>query len=253
MPFVQHDGLSLHVQVMGDGGPPLVMLHGLLVGSMATWYFGAAPRLARRFNVVLSDLRGHGLSSPAEAGYDLTTLGRDLHAQVPLAGCGSVSLVGHSYGALVALRYALDHPGRVRQLAIVDAPLPPSRVPDLDAFFGQSPEDILASLPPALAENIASGARQGRRLVAQLERLTQHSSLLADIAAEPDVTDAELARIDIPVLLVYGDRSGCRPAGERLAGALPNARLRLLPGGHFLPSDQPALLANLLEEELYHG
>jgi pimeloyl-ACP methyl ester carboxylesterase len=222
MAFLDRSGVSLHVQELSSEGPPLVMLHGLLVGSMATWYFGAGPKHARRFHVVL-------------------------------AGSGSVSLVGHSYGALVALRYALAHPGRVRQLAIIDAPLPPSRVPDLEAFLSKSPEDMVTSLPPALAENIASGGRQGRRLLAQLQRLVQQSSLLADIAAEPDFTDEELARIDIPVLLVYGDRSGCRPAGERLARTLPKARLRILPGGHFLPSDQPALLANLLEEELYHG
>jgi pimeloyl-ACP methyl ester carboxylesterase len=253
MAFLDRSGVSLHVQELSSEGPPLVMLHGLLVGSMATWYFGAGPKLARRFHVVLGDLRGHGLSSPAATGYDLATLGLDLHAQLQLAGSGSVSLVGHSYGALVALRYALAHPGRVRQLAIIDAPLPPSRVPDLEAFLSKSPEDMVTSLPPALAENIASGGRQGRRLLAQLQRLVQQSSLLADIAAEPDFTDEELARIDIPVLLVYGDRSGCRPAGERLARTLPKARLRILPGGHFLPSDQPALLANLLEEELYHG
>jgi pimeloyl-ACP methyl ester carboxylesterase len=253
VPFVAHSGLDLHVQVLGDEGPPLVMLHGFLVGSMATWYFGAAPKLARRFNVVLADLRGHGLSSPAPSGYDLTTLAGDLHAQVPLAGSGSVSLVGHSYGALVAMRYAIDHPGHVRQLVLVDCPLPSARVPDLEAFFAQSPETLLASLPPQLQDNITNGGRQGRRLLAQLERLIHQSTLLADIAREPVFTDAELASLDIPALLVYGDRSGCRPAGELLARALPRARLRILPGGHFLPSDQPTLLANLLEEELYHG
>jgi pimeloyl-ACP methyl ester carboxylesterase len=253
MPHLDRSGLNLHVQVLGDGGPPLAMLHGLLVGSMATWYFGAAPRLARRFRVLLSDLRGHGLSSPAPTGYDLPTLAADLHAMLPMAGAGSATLVGHSYGGLVALRYALTHRHRVRRLVLVDAPLPPSQVPELATFLERRPEDMLAALPPLMAQGVAGGSRQGRRLLQQLQRLVGDSSLLADLRSEPDFTDAELAQLDVPTLLVYGDSSGCRPAGERLARTLPHAHLRLLPGGHFLPAEQPALLADLLAEELFHG
>jgi pimeloyl-ACP methyl ester carboxylesterase len=252
MPHLDRSGLNLHVQVMGEGAP-LVMLHGLLVGSMASWYFGAAPRLARRFRVLLSDLRGHGLSSPAATGYDLPTLADDLHAMVPMAGAGSATLVGHSYGALIALRYALTHRHRVRRLVLVDAPLPPSQVPELSAFLERRPEDMVAALPQPLQDGVTGGSRQGRRLLQTLKRLVTESSLLADLAREPDFTDQELAALDVPTLLIYGDRSGCRPAGERLARVLPHAQLRFLPGGHFLPSEQPALLADLLAEELFHG
>jgi pimeloyl-ACP methyl ester carboxylesterase len=251
MPHVEHSGLSLHVQVMGEG-PPLAMLHGLLVGSMASWYFGAAPRLARRFRVLLSDLRGHGLSSPA-TGFDLASLVGDLEATLPLAGAGSATLVGHSYGALVALRFALQRRHQVRRLVLVDAPLPPSQVPELTQFMARDPAEMLASLPKMMQDGIAGGSRAGRRLLAQLQRLVRESSLLADLAAEPDFSDDDLRALDVPVVLVYGDRSGCLPAGERLARTLPRARLRVLPGGHFLPAEQPGLLADLLEEELFHG
>jgi len=246
------DGPRLHVQVLGDG-PPLAMLHGLLVGSMASWYFGIAPRLAARFRVLLHDLRGHGLSDAAPRGYDLTTLGRDLDAILPLAGGGSPTLVGHSWGALVALRYALARPGRVRRLVLVDAPLPPSDVPELNAFLTRRPDEMLDALPAALRGEVTGGSRRGRRLVEQLRRLVVDSSLLADLAAEPDPTPAELATLDVPTLLVYGDRSGCRAAGERLVANLPRARLATLPGGHFLPAENPSMLGALLEEELLHG
>jgi len=246
------DGPRLHVQLLGEG-PPLVMLHGLLVGSMASWYFGAGPRLAARFRVLLHDLRGHGLSDAAPRGYDLATLGRDLDAILPLAGGGSPTLVGHSWGALVALRYAIARPGRVRRLVLVEAPLPPSDVPELNQFLTRRPEEMLDALPAALRGEVTGGSRRGRRLVEQLRRLVVDSSLLADLAAEPEPTAAELAGVDVPVLLVYGDRSGCLPAGERLATALPRARLATLPGGHFLPAEQSGRLGALLEEELLHG
>ena len=252
MPVIERGGLSFHVQLLGEG-PPLAMLHGLLVGSMASWYFGAAPRLARRHRVLLHDLRGHGLSSHAPRGYDLTTLGGDLEALLPLAGDGPVTLVGHSWGALTALRFALARPGRVRRLILIEAPLPPSHLPELSAFLGRRPDQMLEVLPDALRRDVTEGSRQGRRFVAQLRRLVEDSTLLADLSAEPDIPDETLAELNIPVLCIYGDRSGCRPAGERLARVLPRARLRILPGGHFLPAEAAVPLADLLDEELIHG
>jgi pimeloyl-ACP methyl ester carboxylesterase len=249
MPTIERGGLSWHVQLLGEG-PPLAMLHGLLVGSMASWYFGAAPRLARRHRVLLHDLRGHGLSSHAARGYDLATLGDDLDGLLPLAGDGPVTLVGHSWGALTALRFAIARPGRVRRLILIEAPMPPSNLPELQTFLATPPEQMVSALPVALQGSVAGGSRTGKRLVAQLQRLALESSLLSDVAGEPDIGDDELARLDLPVLCVYGDRSGCRPAGERLARAIPGARLEILSGGHFLPAEAAEPLGALLEREV---
>jgi len=110
----------------------------------------------------------------------------------------------------------------------------------------------VSALPVALQGSVAGGSRTGKRLVAQLQRLALESSLLSDVAGEPDIGDEELARLDLPVLCVYGDRSGCRPAGERLARAIPGARLEILSGGHFLPAEAAEPLGALLEREV-HG
>jgi pimeloyl-ACP methyl ester carboxylesterase len=249
MPVVVRRGLTCHLQVLGDG-PPLVMLHGLLVGSLAGWYFGAAPRLAKAYRVLCYDLRGHGLSGHAETGYGLRSLGEDLDDLREEAGAGPVTLVGHSWGALVALRYALDFPGRVARLVLVEAPLPPSNLPELGGFLRSTPDQQLAALPGVLRDAVAGGSRQGKKLLAQLQRLVLNSSLMKDLAAEPDFRDDELAQLAVPTLCVYGDRSGCRPAGERLARAIPGAELHILPGGHFLPAESAAALTDLLEAKL---
>jgi pimeloyl-ACP methyl ester carboxylesterase len=249
MPVVERSGLGFHVQVMG-AGPPLAMLHGLLVGSLATWYFGAAPRLARRYRVLAYDMRGHGLSARPPAGYDLATLAADLGELLSMAGDGPAVLVGHSWGALTALRFALAQPERVARLVLVEAPLPPSRLPELDAFLAAAPSEQLAALPAPLAAAVQGGSRQGRKLLEQVRFLTVESSLLRDLAAEPDFPDHLLARVACPTLCVYGRGSGCLPAGERLARVIPGAELALLDGGHFLPAENAAGLSALLEARL---
>jgi pimeloyl-ACP methyl ester carboxylesterase len=87
-------------------------------------------------------------------------------------------------------------------------------------------------------------------LLASVQRLVLESSLLADVRGEPDLADAELARVQAPTLLAYGDTSACARGGERLARALPSARLLSLSGGHYLHLDAREPLARALAEHL---
>lgn len=240
--------VGLHVQVLGDAGPPLVMLHGLLVGSLAAWYFTAAPALARTHRVLLYDLRGHGKSERTTSGYDLSTLAADLSALMETQFPGEqATLVGHSYGALVALRFTLDHPERVRRLALVEAPLPPSAFDDFDQFLARTPAQMVEALPEHLRAALGTRGRRARRLIERLHFLTAESTLLADLRVEGDVTDEELARVGCPTLAVYGADSSCRPVGDRLAAHVPDTTLVELPGGHYLHLDSPAALTTELE------
>lgn len=240
---------AFHVQTLGDpAAPPLVLLHGLFVGSLASWYFTAAPALAKTRRVLMYDLRGHGRSDRARGGYDLASMAADLGALAETFDGRPFDVAGHSYGALIALRFALDHPARVRRLALVEAPLPPSRFRDLDAFASRSPAEMVAMLPTDLRATMASGDRRAARLVESLSFLAHESTLLADLRAERDLPDAELARLTAPTLCVYGDRSSCVSVGDRLTAAIPGARLLTLAGGHYLHLDATAALTAALQE-----
>jgi pimeloyl-ACP methyl ester carboxylesterase len=256
MSVTEARGVTFHTQELGPPAPDapgVVMIHGLFTGSLAAWYFTAAPEIARFRRVLLYDLRGHGRSERTPSGYDLATMAGDLDALAAAfqgqAGA-PLDLIGHSYGALVALRFALDHPARVRRLALVEAPLPPSRFGELDAFAARAPAEMAEALPEGLRAALGHAGRRGARLVESLRFLAEDSSLLADLRAEPDVPDDALARVSCPVLCVYGDRSICRPVGDRLARALPDARLVVLPGGHYLHLDASAALTAALVEFL---
>jgi pimeloyl-ACP methyl ester carboxylesterase len=224
------------------------MLHGLLLGSLASWYFTAAPTLARTHSVLLYDLRGHGRSDKVATGYDVATMVGDLSALTADYRHEPMTLVGHSYGALIALRFALDHPERVARLIIVEAPLPPSKIGELRAFLDRTPEEMVATLPDEMRAFFERGSRQSRRLLRSLHFLVMQSSLAADLDAEPDIPDDVLATIECPVSCVYGATSSCRHVGDRLAAAIPNAELLELPGGHYLHLDCSEALTKHIAE-----
>ena len=212
MPTVTANGLTFSTTQLGEGmaeRAPVAMVHGLLVGSSASWYFTSAPALARLHRVLLYDLRGHGKSERVRSGYDVATMAADLEAVASASlGNGPIGLVGHSYGALVALRFALDHPERVCRLALVEAPLPPSRMDELKAFLALQPGQMVEALPAVMQGFLGRRGRQADRLMRSLQFLLFESSLISDLCAEPDVADEALARLPMPVLCVYG-----RPAG----------------------------------------
>jgi pimeloyl-ACP methyl ester carboxylesterase len=252
MPYIEANGVTLHTQAMGDG-PPVIMLHGLMVGSMATWYFTAAPTLARSRRVILYDLRGHGRSTRPKAGYDVETMSADLSSVMDHyleSSDAAVSLVGHSYGALIALHYALSHPERVSRLALVEMPLPPTQLDDLGVFFDRTPEEMVAALPEPLQRVLGDPnqpSRRGRRLLKALHELAFETSVLRDVEQQTDIADAALSRFTSPVLTLYGETSSCRSTGERLARVWPEGTHNVLAGGHYLPTESPAQVTDRLE------
>jgi pimeloyl-ACP methyl ester carboxylesterase len=253
MPIASRNGIALHFEELGPPPQsmerePVVMLHGLFVGSLATWYFTTAPALAERHRVLLYDLRGHGMSEKAKTGYDLTTMQADLAAVVDGFTTDRVTLVGHSYGAVVALRFALAHPERVAKLVVVEAPLPPSHLEELDSFLGRNPDAMLDALPETLRDALGRKGRRAAKLVQALRFLATETTLLADLRGAQDIDDVTLATLRCPLLAIYGTRSSCFDVGRRLGRAVLHAKVVELEGGHFLPVEAPGPLSAAITE-----
>ncbi len=116
------DDIDIHF-VMAGNGPPLLLLHGY-PQSHVMWH-KVAPRLAQDFTVVVSDLRGYGDSSkPAtlddHSSYSKRATASDQVKLMAALGFDSFYLAGHDRGGRVGHRMALDHPDKVKKLAVLD-------------------------------------------------------------------------------------------------------------------------------------
>lgn len=256
MPVLRINNIDMHTMVQGEQGPLLVMLHGLVVGSVATWCFDFAPVLARHFRVVMFDMRGHGKSEQALSGYDVNTLADDLaeliayyQEQFSLQD-QAVHVVGHSYGAIVALNYACQAQRQgwpnLASLVIIDAPLPAMNfiAPSLDEF---SSEDAIERECQRLSTWM--GLKPGRRqekLKRHLQFLYLQSSLKSDLVKTDAITDERLQTVTCPVRLIYGRQSDCYSVAERLLKVLPAAQLSSFDCGHYITMEQPEALRETL-------
>jgi pimeloyl-ACP methyl ester carboxylesterase len=249
MGMIVSNGVQLNVQQLGDG-PMVVMCHGLVFGSIATWYFTAAGLLASRFKVVLYDMRGHGKSELSVAGYDVDTLSDDLgglvdHLQA-LQTVGKIRLVGHSYGALVALNFALRYPDRVERLVLIDAPLPANHY--IYPSLSSAERGFISQLHSTDTHHVVSSpSRGGSRIQKRLDFLLFESTLRNDVRNSGDIDDERLKSLNMPVLCIYGSQSDCLDSGRRLSQVIPNAQLKFVKCGHFVPVDAPKEMTSLID------
>ena len=155
--FVDLHGLSFHYRDWGGRGEPLLLLHGLASNSRI-WDL-TAPLLARRFRVLALDQRGHGLSDKPDEGYDFQSVTSDLQAFIQALGLERPGLVGHSWGANVALQFAVDQPDAASWLVLVDGGFL-----EISAFPDMTWERALEMMsPPPLAGLKLEAFLQGAR------------------------------------------------------------------------------------------
>src|SRR5688572_14309934 len=119
---VKTSGATLHT-VVGGSGPPLLLIHGAPLTHLS--WFRVAPELAKKYTVVAPDLRGYGDSSkPADGdrhiNYSKRTMAQDKVELMRHFGFDRFAVVGHDRGGRVAHRLALDHPGAVTRLSVLD-------------------------------------------------------------------------------------------------------------------------------------
>jgi pimeloyl-ACP methyl ester carboxylesterase len=115
------DGTTIYVRV-GGSGPAVVMLHGF--GDTGDMWVPLATPMMKDHTVIVPDLRGMGLSSHPEAGYDKKTQARDIAAVMDKLNVQKADLVTHDIGNMVGYALAAQYPDRITKWVVIDAPLP---------------------------------------------------------------------------------------------------------------------------------
>jgi pimeloyl-ACP methyl ester carboxylesterase len=118
--FITAAGLRLHLRDWGGphATPPILLVHGL--ASNARIWDLIAPLLARSFRVAAIDQRGHGQSEKPADGYDIATIANDLAGAIGELGWARPVVVGHSWGANVALELAAVYPDLPGAIVLLD-------------------------------------------------------------------------------------------------------------------------------------
>src|SRR5690606_7815133 len=116
--FVEVDGVHVRYRDQGSG-PAVVMIHGF-GGSLEHWA-GVAPLLTAAHRVITVDLKGFGWTSRPEGDYSPAAQARLVWGVLDKLGVRDVAIVGHSWGASIALSMATARPERTRRVAVYSA------------------------------------------------------------------------------------------------------------------------------------
>lgn len=235
----------------GRGEPALVLIHG--IGSDRTEWDAVSARLSGRHRIVAVDLPGHGASEPDES-VRVQAVAARLDRALEERGIRRAVLVGHSYGALVALAEAAEHPKRTQGVVVVDIgsynAADSSRIANLDM--------IMTRYYPAFIQNVfetmCADSTGRERLLAQAQAVPQPvlSAYFRD-AWRADLRPS-VARIRAPILVVA--TSALWPeetpwdsvrAALGYAGARRATAVRIPLSNHFVPLDAPDSLAAVIE------
>jgi len=262
--FVEAGGLRWHVQILGDG-PTLLLVHGA-AASTHSWR-DLAPRLARRFRVVMPDLPGHGFTDPLRArDLSLPGMARALGALArQLTPLPDVA-VGHSAGAAVLARMCVDGAIAPRALVSLNGAWLPFEGWAGQVFPFMAKLLFLNPFTPRLFAWSADRQAASRLIVGTGSKIDARGlDLYARLFANPGHVEGALGmmanwdlesfrrdwpRLTTPTTLVVaeGDKAVPPRDAEIVARALPNARIERLPRlGHLAHEEAPAELAALIE------
>ena len=246
------NGLELYWESRGEGGTPLVVVHGGF--GLASMFGELLDQLGVNRRVVALELQGHGHSADVERPFSWQSFGDDIAAVIRHLGLDQVDLLGYSLGASSCLRAAVQHPSLFRRLVLVSIPF---------AREGWHPKVL---------QGMAGVNRSGFEMMAHTPMYAAYAAVAPDPDAFPDLMDKtgallavdydwsdEVRALRMPTLLVYADADsqptthqeafyallggGLRDAGWDGSGNQPN-RLAILPGlSHHDIFSAPALAA----------
>jgi pimeloyl-ACP methyl ester carboxylesterase len=197
------NGVDYYYEVHGRG-EPLLLLHG---GLGASDMFGPMlPLLTKNRRVIAVDLQGHGRTALGERPFRLESMGDDMAELVKRLGHDQVDVLGYSMGGGVALRMAIQKPESVRRLVLVSTPFADNGFyPGIRA----QQEQVNAAAAPMMKETPMYKTYVA--LAPKVDDFPRLLDTLGNYMRQKYDWSAEIPKLKMPVMLVYGDGDMFRP------------------------------------------
>ena len=223
---------DIHLNYVEKGaGDALILLHGN--GESLDYFAGQMDDFAKSFRVIALDTRGHGASPRGSAPFTIRQFAEDLRGFMDEKSIDSAHILGFSDGGNIALSFALKYPQRVRKLILNGANLDPLGV------------KLHVQIPIVLGYHLA------RLFAGKRPEARRRMELLGLMVNEPHFAPQDLRKLELPALVIAGDRDMIREKHTRLiADSLPNARLAILKGNHFIANQIPEEFNRVVAEFL---
>lgn len=240
-----------YVEYGEPGGVPVLCLHGF-TDSLRS-FETMAPAMPPGVRVLAYSQRGHGEAERPAVGYRPADFAADAVAFLDALAIPKAVVAGHSMGSYVAQRVALDAPERVLGLVLMGSFATLKGNPGVQELWDGAVKDLADPVDPALARDFQSGTiampvdpaflemviGETMKVPAHVWRGALRGMMEADHGAE-------LARIEVPTLILSGDKDAFFPAADQAAlrAAIPHARVISYAGvGHGLHWEVPARVA----------
>src|SRR5688572_19766614 len=226
MPYIEINNANIYYQSYGDDKPdraPIVLIHGATSDSHTDWD-SVIPALAKYYKVFALDCRGHGRSNNPRMTYSFKELADDVAAFVRAMRYERAHIIGHSNGGNVALMVAVEHP------EVIQTCIPQAANAYVTRYLVErepkvfDPDRVAREAPEWRAEMIKLHSEvNGREYWRDLLWMT-----MKEIISEPHYSPADLARVNVPMLVVMGAEDTVNASDEHaqyIAQNVPNSEL----------------------------
>jgi pimeloyl-ACP methyl ester carboxylesterase len=194
--YADVNGIKLYHEIYGEG-EPLVLIHGGLttIGEMQGW----VQSLATTRKVIAVEMQGHGRTADTDRPMAFGTMGDDIAALLDYLEIPNADLVGHSFGGACAIRAAIQHADHVRRLVVISSPHARS------AWYPETQEGMSQVGASLAGHMIQTPTGQFSKHWPEPQRFPQFLDKLGKLMSEDYDWSAEIAKLPMPVLLVFAD------------------------------------------------
>jgi 3-oxoadipate enol-lactonase len=258
MPMIRANGTAIYYEDTGGSGTPIVFSHGLLWSTRL--FAPQVGELKKRYRCIAYDHRGQGRSADDDAdAISVVTFTDDAAALIDALNLGPVHFCGLSLGGIVGMRLALSRPSLIRSLVLLDttAEGEPSKLKYkvlnlVVRLFGVKAAVATAIMPAlhgktALADPARAGDRHDWQDMLMANRNSIWRAVNGVLARKSMIAD--LGEISAPTLVAVGeeDVGTPLPMSERIAQAIPGAKLLVIPrAGHCSTLEEPEAVTSAI-------